>query len=258
MALYFADFEAFQHGQQKFQLVEMCVLEIKHSSNKARPLVMLFSQCKPWNVLTHSERRTYAYQTRKLHKLPWKYNNKVANNDESTCFSPTKVFQTIDNVFHPRPKKDIFLVFGEQKLSFFRENFPMYNWVQYTQINSFHELSINDPILKNILQGEFHDKDHCSLFKCIKLASHWASPHKIEIQKSVLDKMFSKKFNINNNKIKSRRSNYNEIKNKDNKYKLSSTCDYHKFRLRNTENGSIQKTTTNNVSPSMQSDVVVK
>ena len=174
MKIFFVDFEGFQHGRGAYKPVEMCVMEV-NESYEVRPLLMTFAQSEPWDSLTEAEQTTYNYQLTNLHKLPWKFDEKGEK-----LFDPVKVKSIIDRVFQPK-SNEVFTVFGRQKLNFLRKTFPMYTWKHYSMISSFREthgfVDSKNNSSSPFVHVKFHDKRHCALLKCYKLACHWYAPH---------------------------------------------------------------------------------
>ena len=172
MKIFFADLEGFQHGRGAYKPVEMCIMEI-NEAYEMRPLLLTFAQSEPWDSLTEAEKTTYSYQMENLHKLPWKFDEKGEK-----LFDPVKVRSLIDRVFQPKCD-EVFSVFGRQKLNFFRKAFPMYTWKHYSMICSFRETHgfVDSENNKSpFVHVKFHDKRHCALLKCYKLACHWYAP----------------------------------------------------------------------------------
>ena len=64
----FIEFKAFQHGNESFQIKELCILD---ADKPLKPLSFLFKPSTAWDMLNYESRRTYKYQEEHLHKLTW-------------------------------------------------------------------------------------------------------------------------------------------------------------------------------------------
>lgn len=180
--IFFVDFEAFQHGAEKFKPVEVCVLD---SSDLTHPLIEMYAQKENWKELSSSQKRTYNYQFRHLHRLYWKNSSDFCS---PRVYSGQKLYSKIIHAFNPRVG-DIFYVFGEQKLLFLENEIPHLNWRNYHFINSFKEIEEavaegeEDYELATFLHSSTNlshkmKTKNCALWKCIKLFHHWSSTQK--------------------------------------------------------------------------------
>jgi hypothetical protein len=158
MSPFFIDFEAFQHGDGKFRIKELCIMDVEQPLT---PLYFLFKAERKWNSLTSGEQQTYSYQQRYLHHLCWE--------EGRTRYCRKCVWHHIKMQF-PECRNHIFYVMGKQKLEFLKEVFPSLNFCEYNI--TFHQLP---QIADNISCFYRYHGEHCACLKCYRLYTHYIS-----------------------------------------------------------------------------------
>lgn len=159
----FADFEAFQHGDEGFKVKELCFLSTK---SPLRPLYFIFKPTTQWESLSEEQRRTYAYEERFIHHLSW--------GEGTTHYCGNCVRRDVERAFlHHTDGNHICYVLGRQKAEFLRAELPKLNIVEYDYVNSFKTLPRAASHL--ICCYRMHGREHCAVLKCYRLLSHYLS-----------------------------------------------------------------------------------
>lgn len=159
MAPFFIDIEGFQHGQGKFKIKELCIVDADYP---LEPLYFLFKPNKPWQDLTDAQRTTYSYETRHLHHITW-------SEGRDPPFCRQCVWQGVKN--HLRLYENaIFYVLGSQKLRVLQTHFPKLRLCEY---NATLKTLPNTPNHIGCVGGRMHDKEHCACLKCYRLYLHY-------------------------------------------------------------------------------------
>jgi hypothetical protein len=157
----FIDFEAFQHGDEEFQIKELCILD---ADLPLKPLTFLFKPNRPWEKLNSAQKQTYAYQEHHLHHLSWGEGNK------SYCANCVER--------HIKRAIPLYLsaqcyVLGRQKAEFLRREFPMLAIIDYDYVDSYKDISRAPSHLTCTYRN--HSKEHCAVLKCYRLLLHYQS-----------------------------------------------------------------------------------
>lgn len=155
----FIDFEAFQHGDEDFQIKELCILE---ATTPLKPLYFLFKPPCEWNLLSSDQRRTYIYEERYIHGLSW--------GEGQTRYCASCVWHYIKKSFPLTTSADhICYVLGKQKADFLRREFPQLNIVEYNV--TLKELP-HAPLHLTCQYRVHGEREHCAMLKCYRLLSH--------------------------------------------------------------------------------------
>ena len=152
----FVDFEAFQHGAESFKIKELCILDVKRLQ---QPLHMIFYPHVSWQRLNLRRRRTYAYQTNRLHHLLW--------DEGCSRYCRSCILFLIQHLF-PDWSNEIFYVMGSQKLQFLQREFPQLQWMEYNATLS--ELPQLCPHSSCTYRNH---GERCALLKCYRLYYHY-------------------------------------------------------------------------------------
>jgi hypothetical protein len=157
MSPYFIDFEAFQHGTGKYEMKELCVIDVDRPFS---PLYFLFKSNKKWESLKMDQQKTYHYQSQYVHGIGW---------DEGEEYCCRKcVWRHIVETF-PLCQNEIFYVMGEQKMDYLHNKFPKLNLCLYNvTMNTLPHLPPNITCIYRS-HGE-----HCACLKCYRLVKHYA------------------------------------------------------------------------------------
>ena len=150
---YFVDFEAFQHGNERFQVKELCVIDVDFP---LEPLYFLFESQAPTSPEAQT---TYNYQTNHIHHLHW--------NEGTSRYCKACIIYYIKKQF-PYASNGIFYVMGKQKLAFLKEEFPLFNFVEY---NATMETLTTIPL--NIHCLHHNHGEHCACLKCYRLLNDY-------------------------------------------------------------------------------------
>lgn len=154
----FLDFEGFQHGETKFTIKELSIVDV---DKPLKPLYFYFKAPKSWEELDEHRKETYNYQTRHLHHLMWdegvsRYCRRCIAHHIKECF--------------PYWKNCVFYVMGEQKCHFLQKEFPDFDFIEYNV--TFNNL----PAAPNHISCLSHPHgDHCALLKCMQLYTHYTT-----------------------------------------------------------------------------------
>ena len=159
-AVIFIDFEAFQHGDEPFQIKELCFL-----SNQAslQPLHFIFKPEIPWEKLTNAQRKTYSYEESKIHGLMWR--------EGMDRYCPGCILHRVKK-YIPHITNAVCYVLGTQKSNFLRKEFPSLKIVNYP-IDSFKDMLPTPTHLTCPYRP--HSRDHCALLKCYRMSYHYTS-----------------------------------------------------------------------------------
>lgn len=159
----FADFEAFQHGDERFQVKELCILDRDSPMN---PLYFLFKPPRAWDLLSHDQRRTYIYEERNIHGLAW--------GEGETRYCASCIWHYIKQAYPlvAAGVDHVCYVLGTQKVNFLKEEFPELNVVEYNSM-TLKELphAPSHLICKYRAHGR---REHCAMLKCYRLLSHFS------------------------------------------------------------------------------------
>jgi len=173
VAVFFIDFEAFQHGKDEdFIIKELAIID---SNNPLRSACYVFLPHCSWESLSAEHRRTYNYLERRLHRLTWnegtlRYCTRCLQNDIAYFFTGSSV------------DKAIFYTMGEQKAEFLRREFPHMHIEDYgnafvSNINRKNEnLTIKKlPRAPQHISCTYrnHSREHCALLKCYRMYMHY-------------------------------------------------------------------------------------
>lgn len=157
MSPYFIDFEAFQHGTEKYVIKELCVIDVDQPFS---PLYFIFKSRKRWDSLSKEQQTTYDYQTQYVHHIGW------VEGEPRYCRGC--VWETIKDVF-PFCRNEIFYVMGKQKMDHLRNKFPHLNLCEYNvTMNTLPDLPPNITCIYRS-HGE-----HCACLKCFRLVKHYS------------------------------------------------------------------------------------
>lgn len=159
MGIYFVDFEAFQHGDESFQVKELCIIDI---DRPLRPLYILYAPKISWAKLSHNQKMTYLYQTHNLHHLDY--------NEGYIDYSEGYTWQAIMKHFPMcRNHGAIFYIMGKQKMEFMKKSYPQLNWCEY------HVTLNNLPLLPRNISCLYrtHNYTHCACLKTYRLYQHY-------------------------------------------------------------------------------------
>ena len=152
----FIDFEAFQHGGEQFKIKELCIVD---ADRFCQPMYMVFHPHTRWHRLNLQQRRTYAYQTNRLHHLHW--------NEGFMRYCRKCVFAMIQ-WFLPNWRRQTFYVLGNQKLIHLQREFPRLRLVEYNATLSQLPQLCPQSTCVNRNHGE-----HCAYLKCYRLYYHY-------------------------------------------------------------------------------------
>lgn len=155
------DFEAFQHGNSKFHIKELCVMNV---DKPLVPLYYIFKPHKAWQLLDKAQQKTYSYQQNHLHRLYWE--------EGQTRYCRRCIQQHIKDVFPDWASSIFYVVGGEQKVSFLTDEFPDIPFVEYnlSALNQLPSLPNNNVSCLYRTHGE-----HCALLKCLRLYTHYTT-----------------------------------------------------------------------------------
>jgi hypothetical protein len=159
---FFIDFEAFQHGDEEPQMKELCVID---ADRPMEPLYFVFTPHMDWYCLSEEHRKTYNYQTRRVHRLHWL--------DGITRYCRECVLFHIAMKF-PRWKHGMFYVLDKPvgpKVEFLNQEFPQLRVVNYNGL-TFNTLP--EPCIILSCPYKAHGK-HCAFRKCLQLYTHFHS-----------------------------------------------------------------------------------
>jgi hypothetical protein len=157
MAPFFLDFEAFQHGEGRYQVKEMCMMDVDRPF--AKPLYLLFAPSREWYQLDEKEQRSYKYVSNHLHKLGW-YEGDVH-------YGRFFVLHMIKKTF-PEFNKGITYVMGVQKMNFLMDEFPEMDFCEYHV-----SMKLLPRLPHNITCPYRNHGDHCACLKCYRLLEHY-------------------------------------------------------------------------------------
>ena len=157
MAPYFIDFEGFQHGNGRYKIKELCIVDVDRVLS---PLFFIFRAPKSWNSLTTEQQRTYSYETNHIHGLQWE--------EGITRYCRRCTWYWIKEAF-PHCRTSIFYVMGKQKMEFLQTEFPEINFCEYNV--TLNNLPSIPPNIKCLYRE--HDQTHCACLKCYRLYQHY-------------------------------------------------------------------------------------
>lgn len=157
MGPYFVDFEAFQHGTERFLIKELCIIDV---DRPLTPLYFIFRSPKAWDSLNSQQQMTYRYQSQHLHHLEY--------SEGVSLFCKTCVARFIKLTF-PNCLAGIFYVMGTQKFDYLRNKFPCFNWCEYNGVT----LNTLPTIPTNIQCFHRDHGEHCACLKCYRLYQHY-------------------------------------------------------------------------------------
>jgi hypothetical protein len=157
-SVFFIDFEAFQHGEESFQVKELCVLDAAKPLN---PLYLLFKPPMSWSDLNHEQKRTYAYQEHNLHHIAWN-----EGRDERYCGSCLKhrIMKEFPLAASP---ESVCYVLGNQKADFLQDELPELNIMEYVYACAYKDLPHAPNHLTCIYRN--HSREHCATLKCYRM-----------------------------------------------------------------------------------------
>lgn len=158
----FADFEAFQHGDEPFIMKELCILSATHP---LRPLYFLFKPTSAWNSLTASQQRTYAFEESHIHGLRW--------SEGSTYYCKDFVMNIVEKTFLWTANDHVCYVMGQQKADYLRDELPQMNIIDFNYVSSYKELPPPASYLTCCYRQ--HSRHHCAMLKCYQLLSYYLS-----------------------------------------------------------------------------------
>lgn len=158
---YFVDFEAFQHGTEKYKIKEMCVIDVNRPLSPLYFIFSLTAALKPWDQLGLEQRKTYDYQSQHLHRLTY--------GEGVIPYCKTCIWRMIKHTF-PTCINGIFYVIGSQKCAHLMNEFPKLNWCEYCLRNWNSDLPKIPP---NISCLHRPHGDHCACLKCYRLYQHY-------------------------------------------------------------------------------------
>jgi len=156
MPPYFVDFEAFQHGEERFHIKELCIIDV---DNPLKPVYFLFKADKNWHGLSDCVKQTYNFQTNNLHQLAW--------NEGETRYCRRCVQYCVETIF-PLCRNGIFYVMGTQKLKYLQDQFPKWNFAEYMIL--MKDLPLLPPNIGCIYRAH---GEHCACLKCYQLVKHY-------------------------------------------------------------------------------------
>ena len=157
----FIDFEAFQQGDETFQIKELCILA---ADDPLKPLTFLFKPSRQWEKLKSTQKQTYSYQEHHLHHLSWGEGNKTYC---VNCLE-RKIKKAMPMYLEAR-----FYVLGRQKAAFLRRELPMLDIHDYAFADSYKDISRAPSHLTCTYR--YHSKEHCAVLKCYRLLLHYHS-----------------------------------------------------------------------------------
>ena len=158
----FIDFEAFQCGEEDFQIKELCILD---AAAPLKPLYFMFKPSLPWDALNRDQKRTYAYQEHHVHHLSW--------NEGFRRYCRNCVAKQIERVFPLVTVNSICYVLGKQKVEYLQRELPMLNISEYEHATSYNEILPAPAHLTCYYRN--HSRKHCAVLKCYQLLSHYES-----------------------------------------------------------------------------------
>jgi len=158
MECYFLDIECFQHGSEEMIIKELSVLDI---TRPFEVLSMVFQSNKPWSSLSEEQKRTYSYQTRRLHHLHWKEGEQLYSRDN--------VAEQLATAFPLITERNVFVI-GCQKAVFLRKEFNMLNIVEFNCERIKDLIKVPDHI---VCTYRNHGRDHCAVLKCYRMYLHY-------------------------------------------------------------------------------------
>ena len=154
------DFEAYQHGDEEFNIKELCIMS---ADNSLKYSAYVFHQSYNWEDLTTDQRNTYRYQFKKLHQIAW--------NEGDTVYSSSWLQQEIESkyVFGPT----LFYVLGHQKAKFLQQQLPHLTILDYSV--QYNVLLKDLPEAPNYIKCVYrnHSRNHCAILKCFRLCLHY-------------------------------------------------------------------------------------
>ena len=175
--VFFLDFEAFQHGDEDYQIKELCVMD---AANPLRIMSYIFAPPSRWDLLTSEQKATYRFQKERLHRLSWhegfmRYCNQCVQRDISIWVAAAGAYSLNDSLFY---------TIGEQKAEFLNRQFPNLNIMCYPV-----ELKRLPPVSSHMRciyrehgrlrrRADHHhhradEKIHCAMLKCYKMYLHY-------------------------------------------------------------------------------------
>ena len=155
---FFIDFEAFQHGEERFVIKELCVID---KNLPLSPLYFVFKNKNHWSSLNRAQQKTYSYQSNYLHGLQWE--------EGESHYCQRCLWYWIKRSF-PNCQDSIFYVLGEQKRNFLQIEFPKLTFVVYDNI-TLSSLPHIPPNIKCLFRN--HDDNHCACLKCYRMYQHF-------------------------------------------------------------------------------------
>lgn len=152
---YFIDFEAFQHGEERFRIKELCIIS---ETKPLLPFHKVFYPSKPWKQLSVERQKSYSFQTRHLHRLTYDEGEKQ--------YCRNCIYKRIKQRFPGCKTSGVFFVLGKQKLDFLSSEFPKLHFQQYDSAETVKSLRrISLP-----LKCSYADHgNHCAMLKCFRL-----------------------------------------------------------------------------------------
>ena len=164
--VYLVDFQGFQHGFEDFIIKELCIIDV---SKPARPLHTLYLPPRCWNQLSRQQKRTYYYQTRRLHQIGW---------DEGYVrFCKECLQRDMERWLFTKNNSSmsVFYVMGQQKAAILQRLLPDYKIVNYQE--AFNVKSCNDmPKAPSYARCAHREHgDYCAVKRCFSMYIHFTS-----------------------------------------------------------------------------------
>ena len=156
MTTFFIDYEGFQCGLSSPIMKELTIICVESPQN---PLYFNFTSPCVWEALSEEQRRTYHYQTTRLHRIQW-YEGYTRYCKECLWYHFNMAFpQWMFGIFYVMDRRN------GLKINSLRREFPQLNIVPYTSA-TFRTL----PDLTDHHKCPYRDHGkHCSYIKCLKL-----------------------------------------------------------------------------------------
>jgi len=162
--VYIIDFEAFKHGDEDYQLKELCIID---ASCPMKQLHYTFLPPCKWEELSSEQKRTYTYLTREHHRLSWnegyvRYCRECLRNDVARFIKSSHVHSSM------------FYVMGREKTRFLQSLFPDYRFMNYQEVHNVSMRDLPEAPDHIVCNYRNHGK-HCAVLKCTRILLHFIS-----------------------------------------------------------------------------------
>lgn len=161
-SVFFVDFEAFQHGDEDFQLKEIAIMD---AARPQRVIHFVYLPPYEWECLSEAQKATYSYERRKLHHLHWQ--------EGTLHFCNECLLRELDRWFLKYADEDaVFYTMGQQKVAFLQKILPGFNVVNYAAVHNVTLKSL--PLAPANMKCLYRNHgNHCAILKCYRLYLHF-------------------------------------------------------------------------------------